>query len=82
MAEKTAAAIKQSLKHQSRGGIGGGRGGAGNYTWDEEEVKKADEETGKAKSEELEQKIKDAVDRGLKLPEKVHHGQHKQDNDV
>ncbi|KAK7418841.1 hypothetical protein QQX98_003703 [Neonectria punicea] len=73
MANKTAAAVNASLKkhHQVRGGLAAhGRGGAGNWKVDEEEERKkaADEESVK-----LEQKVKDAVDQGLKMPEKVHH---------
>ncbi|KAK7428570.1 hypothetical protein QQZ08_005008 [Neonectria magnoliae] len=73
MANKTAAAVNASLKkhHQLRGGLAAhGRGGAGNWKVDEEEDRKkaADEESVK-----LEQKVKDAVDQGLKKPEKVHH---------
>lgn len=83
MAEKTAAAISKSLKNQSRGGIGGGRGGAGNYKWDdEEEKKKVIEGQSQGKGEEIELKIKNAVDKGLKMPDKVHHGQHKNEDDA
>ena len=77
MADKTAAAISKSLKRQSRG-VTAGRGGAGNWNWEDEETKKAAEEEKKLKGEELEQKAKDVVDQGLKLPEKVHHHIHPQ----
>lgn len=78
MAEKTAAAISKSLQRPARGGLGG-RGGAGNWKVDDEEAKKAAEEEEKHKGEDLEQKVKDAVEKGLKLPERVHHGQDKEE---
>ncbi|KPM37761.1 hypothetical protein AK830_g8794 [Neonectria ditissima] len=76
MANRTAAAVNASLKkhHQVRGGLAAhGRGGAGNWKIDDEDERKkaADEES--ALGVKLEQKAKDAVDQGLKMPEKVHH---------
>lgn len=72
MADKTAAAIEASLKRNQnvRGGLGG-RGGAGNW---HEESEAAHKGEGGAKEEDLERKVKDVVDKGLKLPDKVHHG--------
>ncbi|KAF4983223.1 hypothetical protein FZEAL_1326 [Fusarium zealandicum] len=76
MADKTAAAISASLKrnqHQ-RGGLAG-RGGAGNWKADEEQARE-DERT---RGEEMERKAKEAVEKGLKMPEKVHHGQERRE---
>lgn len=79
MAEKTAAAISKSLQRPHRGGLGG-RGGAGNWNQaDDEEARKVAEEEERHKGEDLEQKVKDAVEKGLKLPERVHHGQDKEE---
>ncbi|KAM5351325.1 hypothetical protein ACJ41O_004048 [Fusarium nematophilum] len=80
MADKTAAAVNASLKknHHTRGGLAG-RGGAGNWQADEgeeHEAAKRDEDD-KAKGQHLEKKVKEAVEKGLKMPEKVHHGQDK-----
>lgn len=70
MADKTAAAINASLKRNNnvRGGLGG-RGGAGN--WHNETQAAGDEE---GKGEQIERKVKETIDKGLKLPDKVHHG--------
>ena len=74
MADKTAAAVAASLKrnNQVRGGLGG-RGGAGNWQVDGEEERKRATEEHRLRGEKLEQSIKDVVDKGLKMPEKVHH---------
>lgn len=57
-----------------------GRGGAGNWEYNtavsEEERAEKERETG-LKGEDLERKIEEDVDSGLKKPEKVHHGQEK-----
>lgn len=58
----------------------GGRGGAGN--WNLEQTASADggeeEEGGEgSKVQELERKVKEAVDKGLRMPDKVHHGRDK-----
>ncbi|KAF5027240.1 hypothetical protein F66182_656 [Fusarium sp. NRRL 66182] len=70
MAEKTAAAVNASLKknHNTRGGLGG-RGGAGNWRADED-----GKESEKSRGEELAKKVRDEVEKGLKMPERVHHG--------
>lgn len=48
-----------------------GRGGAGNYNWEQaaEEERRQQEEENKA---ELDKKIKEAVEGALKMPEKAH----------
>ncbi|RSL61312.1 hypothetical protein CEP54_006276 [Fusarium duplospermum] len=80
MADKTAAAVSASLKRNSqhiRGGLAG-RGGAGNWKTEEEER----EHHQKSKGEELEKKIKEAVEKGLKMPDRVHHSADKYDDDA
>lgn len=76
MADKTAAAVSASLKRNSqhtRGGLAG-RGGAGNWKTDEEErEQQQDHHHHKSKGEELEKKVKEAVEKGLKMPDRVHH---------
>ncbi|KAM0562141.1 hypothetical protein ACHAPJ_002585 [Fusarium lateritium] len=73
MAAKTAAAVNASLKrnHNVRGGLGG-RGGAGNYRFEEDDKTREDGE--RTRGEELEKKVRDEVEKGLKMPERVHHG--------
>ncbi|KAH6998755.1 hypothetical protein BGZ61DRAFT_26067 [Ilyonectria robusta] len=74
MAKKTAAAVNASLKRHSQAHGGqSGRGGAGNWKTDEDEERKklADEES--ALGVQLEKQVKEAVDKGLKMPDKVHH---------
>ncbi|KAF4470927.1 hypothetical protein FALBO_2169 [Fusarium albosuccineum] len=75
MADRTAAAISASLKknHHAHGALGG-RGGAGNWKGEEREVED------RSKGEELEKKIKEAVDKGLKMPERVHYGHEKHED--
>ncbi|KAF9774800.1 hypothetical protein IL306_007174 [Fusarium sp. DS 682] len=83
MAQKTAAAVNASLKknHVVRGGLGG-RGGAGNWkhaiSFEEEERMREEE---RSRGEELAKKVKEEVDKGLRMPEKVHHGHHTKHND-
>lgn len=74
MADRTAAAVAASLRrnNQVRGGLGG-RGGAGNWQVDEEEEQRRRKEEDRVRGEELERSVRDAVDRGLKMPEKVYH---------
>jgi hypothetical protein len=53
----------------------GGRGGAGNWqdsSAAEEQRRRDDEE--RRRAEELERLAREEVDRGLRMPEKVHHG--------
>ncbi|KAH7162393.1 hypothetical protein B0J13DRAFT_9310 [Dactylonectria estremocensis] len=73
MASKTAAAISASLKKHSqvRGGYAG-RGGNGNWKADDDEARKKAAEEQTALGEKLEKQAQDAVDKGLKLPDKVH----------
>ncbi|KAK9435978.1 hypothetical protein VB005_10783 [Metarhizium brunneum] len=72
--EVTAAVTSSLKKHPSR--AMGGRGGAGNWTGEEHE-KPHGEEGGNA-AHELERKVKEAVEKGLKIPDKVHHGREKE----
>ncbi|RGP78110.1 hypothetical protein FLONG3_3752 [Fusarium longipes] len=79
MAKKTAAAVNASLKKNqaTRGGGLGGRGGAGNWkhaiSFEEEERMREEE---RSRGEALERKVMETVEKGLKMPEKVHHGHH------
>ncbi|KAG5954832.1 hypothetical protein E4U57_003955 [Claviceps arundinis] len=50
----------------------GGRGGAGNWAGEQQE-----EGAGLQSMEELERRVAEVVERGLKIPEKVHHGREK-----
>ena len=70
VAQKTAAAVKQ---HPARATGLSGRGGAGNWKTDAaaREARRAEEERGRG--EELERQAREAVDQGLKMPDKVHH---------
>jgi len=69
VADQTTAAVKQQ---PPRGPGLSGRGGAGNWKTDAAalEAKRDAEERGKG--EELERKVKEVVDQGLRLPDKVH----------
>jgi hypothetical protein len=77
LASQTAAALNDSRRSQFlRGGLSG-RGGAGNWkSAEEQEAEKRrlqdgqDREEGKL--EEVERKVMEAVERQLKMPEKVH----------
>lgn len=75
ISKEVAAAMTSSLKKHPHNAMGG-RGGAGNWAGDERE--RRDEEEGKSRAEELERKVKEAVDKGLKMPERVHHGREKE----
>ncbi|KAF4973243.1 hypothetical protein FSARC_398 [Fusarium sarcochroum] len=77
MAKKTAAAVNASLKRNHNVGGLGGRGGSGNYRVEENDKTREDGE--KTRGEELEKKVKDEVEKGLKMPEKVHHGHDRHD---
>ncbi|KAL7820268.1 hypothetical protein V8C44DRAFT_76953 [Trichoderma aethiopicum] len=59
-----------------------GRGGAGNFHADlaAEDARAREEEDGRSKAE-LDRKIKEAVEGALKLPDKVHHHVHKEDEE-
>ncbi|KAH7188393.1 uncharacterized protein B0J16DRAFT_93216 [Fusarium flagelliforme] len=74
MARKTAAAVNANLRKNPGGGLGG-RGGAGNWkhaiSFEEEERMREEE---RSRGEALERKVKETVDKGLRMPEKVHHG--------
>ncbi|KAF7543986.1 hypothetical protein G7Z17_g10307 [Cylindrodendrum hubeiense] len=74
MASKTAAAISASLKknNQIHGGHSG-RGGAGNWKTDDEGDRKKAATEESALGVKLEKQVKEAVDKGLKMPAKVHH---------
>lgn len=72
------AAVEARLKQQRHGGGMGGRGGAGNWASTAEgEGAAGDADGAGTKAEELERKAKEAVDKGLRMPEKVHHGRDK-----
>lgn len=72
--EAVAAAVSARRKQQHpRGGLAG-RGGAGN--WKPEDESGLDEEK-KSWGEELERKAREMVDKGLKMPEKIHQSHHK-----
>ncbi|OAA38894.1 hypothetical protein NOR_06547 [Metarhizium rileyi] len=75
IANEVAAAVTSSLKKHPHRAMGG-RGGAGNWTGEEQEPRKEDEAG--STTEQLERKVKEAVERGLKIPEKVHHGREKE----
>ncbi|KAG5946468.1 hypothetical protein E4U59_003846 [Claviceps monticola] len=51
----------------------GGRGGAGNWTGEQQEEGAGLQST----EEELDRGVAEAVERGLKIPERVHHGREK-----
>ncbi|KAM6488029.1 hypothetical protein HDV62DRAFT_346659 [Trichoderma sp. SZMC 28011] len=73
LADETGAAVASSLKKNPQPHRAGwsGRGGAGNYNWEQaaEEERRQEEEESKA---ELDKKIKEAVEGALKMPEKAH----------
>ena len=79
MADGTAEAVRASLRsNQAQGGLGG-RGGAGNWKsaeQQEEEKRRRgeEEERSSGRREELERSVQEAVDKGLKMPERVYHG--------
>ena len=71
----TAAVVSSLKKHPHRGGLGG-RGGAGNYEARQElEEQREKEQEGESQGlvKDLEEKVKETVDKGLKMPDKVHH---------
>jgi len=71
-ANETAAAVAKSRKAApAQGGALGGRGGAGN--WKGNQQAPATVEREHKLGEEMERKVKEVVDQGLKMPEKVHH---------
>lgn len=79
ISKKVTTAVTSSLKkHQQRGGMGG-RGGAGN--WAEKQANGAEggdrRDAEESKTAELEKKVTETVEKGLKLPDKVHHGREK-----
>ncbi|TFB05916.1 hypothetical protein CCMA1212_002113 [Trichoderma ghanense] len=59
-----------------------GRGGAGNFHADQvaDTERAREEEDGRSRAE-LDRKIKEAVEGALKLPDKVHHHLHKEDEE-
>ncbi|KAK5990012.1 hypothetical protein PT974_08275 [Cladobotryum mycophilum] len=82
LAHETAAAVRSNVKnnnsnnHQAQGGGLSGRGGAGNFNSSSSKAEQAKrrEEEDKSRIAHLETKVKEAVESGLKVPEKVHHG--------
>ena len=78
----TANRMQNSQTHKNRMG---GRGGAGNWAGEEDGTDGGDDdddddddkEAGLSRTEELERKVTEAVEKGLKVPEKVHHGREK-----
>ncbi|KAG5990726.1 hypothetical protein E4U54_004038 [Claviceps lovelessii] len=79
----TANRKRHSCNHTNRMG---GRGGAGNWAGKEggedgaaadDDDDDADVEAGLSRTGELEEKVVEAVEKGLKIPEKVHHGREK-----
>ncbi|KHN99596.1 uncharacterized protein MAM_02449 [Metarhizium album ARSEF 1941] len=80
MSRQVAAAVASSRRRQPRRAMGG-RGGAGNWTGEEHERRRrrlrGDDDDDDA-AEELERKVREAVDKGLKVPEKVHHGRERE----
>lgn len=75
ISKEVSAAVTSSLKKNPFRAMGG-RGGAGN--WAGEDMGKREEEEGKSTAEELERQVKEEVEKGLKVPEKVHHGREKE----
>ncbi|KAG5977507.1 hypothetical protein E4U55_006736 [Claviceps digitariae] len=78
--------LTASLKRRSSSNKNrmGGRGGAGNWAGEEgtdgvegERDDKQDEEAGLSRTEELERKVAEVVQEGLKVPGRVHHGREK-----
>ena len=68
VANSTVEAMKQAPAQPRAGGYSG-RGGAGNWkTQKEDDASEHD-----AKGKDIEHKVKEVVEQGLKMPEKVHH---------
>ncbi|EGR50870.1 uncharacterized protein TRIREDRAFT_120705 [Trichoderma reesei QM6a] len=82
--DETGTAVASSLRGHSQPHRAGwsGRGGAGNFHADlaAEEERARVEEDGRSRAE-LDRKIKEAVEGALKLPDKVHHHVHKEDEE-
>ncbi|KAG5918809.1 hypothetical protein E4U53_004051 [Claviceps sorghi] len=74
--EALCAANLKKKSHHDRKRMGG-RGGAGNWAGGEGEDGGDDDEAGLTRTEEMERTVKEAVDRGLKVPERAHHGREK-----
>lgn len=75
MASQAATIMCESLQHnQARGGLAG-RGGAGNFQSAGDKDRQEDGKTGKV--EEVERRVREVVDKGLRIPEKVHQGNQK-----
>ncbi|KAL7950408.1 hypothetical protein V8C42DRAFT_118861 [Trichoderma barbatum] len=82
LADETGAAVASRLKKHPQPHRAGwsGRGGAGNFNWEQaaEEEKKRQEEESK---DELDRKIREAVEGSLKMPERAHHHLSKEDEE-
>ncbi|KAG5921564.1 hypothetical protein E4U61_006579 [Claviceps capensis] len=70
LAQKVSQAVSTSANHTNQMG---GRGGAGNWAGEQQEEGAGLQST----EEELERRVAEAVGRGLKIPERVHHGREK-----
>ncbi|UNI14098.1 hypothetical protein JDV02_000769 [Purpureocillium takamizusanense] len=84
LAGEVKAAVASSLERKGGAGAAssrgmGGRGGAGNWNTEsgQEDREREEEEGEGGKVQELERKVKEAVDKGLRMPDKVHHGRDK-----
>lgn len=75
ISKDVADAVVSSLKRHPHRAMGG-RGGAGN--WAGEDLARRHDEEQRSTAEELERKIKEEVEKGLKVPDKVHHGREKE----
>ncbi|KAG6234940.1 hypothetical protein E4U25_005435 [Claviceps purpurea] len=70
LAQEVSQAVSTSNQHTNQMG---GRGGAGNWAGEQQEEGAGLQST----EEELERRVAEAVERGLKIPERVHHGREK-----
>ncbi|KAG6043721.1 hypothetical protein E4U39_004186 [Claviceps sp. Clav50 group G5] len=70
LAQEVSQAVSTSNPHTNQMG---GRGGAGNWAGEQQKEGAGLQST----EEELERRVAEAVERGLKIPERVHHGREK-----